>query len=819
MQLDHSEALIGQTVSHYKVSERIGRGGMGVVYRAQDLSLGRHVALKFLPPEVAGDSLAVGRLRREARAAAAPNHPNICAIYEIGTHQGQPFIAMELVKGKTLDEAIGVASSGSESFGSDLPPDVAMVVRDFRTNEHRSPSSRPLPLEQVLDLAIQLADALDTAHREGVIHRDIKPSNVILTSRGQAKILDFGLAKQVTAVPGLDETRMDLSQEGSVSGTIIYMSPEQALGQKLDGRTDIFSLGAVLYEISTGRRAFGGDTPAAVFDAVLNKDPVAPSRINSEVPQEVDRIIGKTLSKDKDQRYLRARDLLDDLERFRSSGPVARELAPSVSAPAFPAWPVALSSMASVSRVPSERSIAVLPFVNMSSDKESEYLGDGLAEELINALTRVDGLRVASRTSAFQFRNRANDVESIGDALNVATLLEGSVRRSGKRVRINAQLINVSDGYHLWSERYDREMDDIFELQDDITRQIVDKLKIQLAGGAGNVGSRRPTADVEAYNLYLKGRYHLTQRSEQNLVSAIECFEASVEQDPEYSLPHSGLAEAYILLNIDCPQLFCERNAADMVARAVGAANQAIRLDDSSAEAHVALALVCYRLDWNWEEADRQFRIALDLDGNLAHAHHQYAMFLSSMNRLSEAVVEIRRAQDLDPVSPLISTAVTRVLQFAGRLDEAIEQAKHTLELNHEFSPAYFDLGLAYLEAESYPEALAAFKRLGELSGDPKRELMGQIWIHARKNEREEAVRSLKKLSRLAGERDLPTVPQAVVYADLGDLDTAFKLLNDGFENRDSNLVYLLCEAGFKPLHGDSRFDDLVRRMDLQRYR
>ena len=793
---------------------------MGVVYRAQDLSLGRHVALKFLPPEIARDPVAVERFKREARAAAALNHPNICAIYEIGTHEGTPFIVMELVIGETLEEAIGVRSPPSDSVVSDLPPEVTKVVTQFRTNEKSRASTKPLPMPSVLDLAMQLADALETAHSEGVIHRDIKPSNIVVTHRRRAKILDFGLAKQSSPSVGVDETQLDLSMAGAVSGTIVYMSPEQALGHKLDGRTDIFSLGTVLYEISTGNRAFGGDTPAGVFDAVLNRDPEPPSRINPEVPPEFDRIIGKMLDKDRDQRYPNARELFDDLEGFRNTGGIPRTPGKKTSRTYFPAWPVAMSSMgAAPVRAPSEQSIAVLPFVNMSSDKENEYLGDGLAEELINAMTRVDGLRVVSRISSFQFREPEHDVGAIGQALKVNTLLEGSVRRSGKRVRINAQLINVGDGYHLWSEQYDREMEDIFDLQDDITRQIVGKLKIQFAGGDPTVKPKRPTLNVEAYNLYLKGRYHLTQRTERNFVSALECFEKASSLDPQYSLPHAGLAEAHILLNINCPQLFCDRNPADMVARAVEAANEAIRLDEGSAESHVALALVCYRLDWNWEEADRQFRISLDLDEGLAHAHHQYAMFLASVNRIDDAIGEIRRAQELDPVSPLISTAVGRVFQFAGRIDEAIEQGKRTIELNRDFSGAYFDIALAYLGAGQHSEALASFKRLGELSGDEQRELMGQAWIYARERDDANALAALNKLSQLAGERDLPSVSQALVYVQLGDFDTAFKLLDEGISKRDSNLVYLLCEPGFKPLKSDPRFDDVLRRMNLDVYR
>jgi len=760
--------MIGARVSHYIILERIGAGGMGIVYKAEDTRLSRQVALKFLPQAFTRDPQALERFRREARTASGLNHPHICTVYEMDAHAGQPFIAMEYLQGQTLKQRI---------------------------------AQKPLRNSDILQFAVQIADALEIAHLQGVVHRDIKSTNIFVTERDRVKILDFGLAKLTINPyvadydnPSIDSTIAGdpLTSTGITMGTVGYMSPEQAQGEELDSRTDIFSLGVVLYEMATGTMPFAGRTGAAILSSMLTKDPDHPSQKNPILPPGLEVIIERALEKDRRYRYQTVKQILEDLTALTEN------LSPKVRSSAF-------------GRPAGERSIAVMPFSNTTPDKDFEYFTDGLADDLINALTKIDGLRVVSRTSAFRLRQKMDDIREIGRQLNVRVILEGSVRRSGDKLRISAQLVNVADGYELWSERYDVEFKDVFSVQDEISRSIAESLKVKLALRHDKRLIEAHTNDMEAYNLYLKGRFYWNKRTPAGLQKAMEHFQQAITRDPNYAQAYSGLADCYLSLPFHSPV-----SPKRIWPLAKSAAARAVELDDTLAAAHASLAHACSN-EWNWNEAEREFRRAFELNPGYAVAHQWFATnYLSPMGRLDEAVAELRRAAELDPLSLIINTSIGGTLHFQRKYDEAIEQFHKTLDMQPDFPFAHWNLGRSLVQCRRFDEAEDAFQKALRLSGGLPLFIGSLAHLFIRTGRSDEADSLIEAYNAPGGKGPLPTMVMAALEVARNNHDAAFEWMDKAYEERSGWLAFINCEPSLEPLRQDPRFAALVQKLGLE---
>jgi len=812
----------GTIINQYKIISAIGKGGMGEVFLAQDTKLDRKVALKILPSEFAEDKDRMTRFVREAKSASALNHPNIITIYEIGESEGVHFIATEFIDGKTLN--------------------------DYK-------KANALDYKSALEIAIQIASALDEAHHAGIVHRDIKPDNVMIRSNGLAKILDFGIAKLSESPKSVGEEDATEIQQPSTSpgmiiGTANYMSPEQAKGKEVDARTDIFSFGVLFYEMMAGELPFVGETAMEMIGAILHKEA---KPLLADIPTEITKIIGKCLRKDRDERYQTIKDVYNDLKDVKRdlefqdnlersiipnqeanktqilkaatldevSQTTTNQTVASNPAKKYLAIGLAVLVISAIGFfgnkyfIPNKQieSIAVMPFVNESGNADVEYLSDGMTETLIKSLSNLPNLNVKPRSSVFRYKGKDTDLQTIARELNVQAILNGRVVERGEQLTLSLELVDVSQDKVIWSEQYNRKQTDIVTLQSEIAREVSSKLKLKLSGADEAKVTKTSTANPEAYQLYLKGRYQWNKRTSESLKQAVEYFNQAIEKDPNYALAYSGLAESY--------SLFSNYSVApplEAMPKAKAAALRAIELDDSFAETRVALGIYYSNFAWNQPAAEKEFRRAIELNPNYAPAHQQFGIeCLTFMGRFDEAVAEGKRAEELDPLSPIIGADLGQILSRARRFDEAIAQLDKVIRLDQNFWVAYWYLGQAYHAKGQYAEAVAAYRKGRALSDDNP--LVKALLIRSltKTGERDEAVKLLGELQAESKSRFISNSLFALAYGGLGEKDKAFAYLEKDIADRGSRPPQIAVSPVWDDLRDDPRFADLVRRIEASK--
>jgi len=820
----------GTHLGRYEIRSKLGAGGMGEVYLARDTKLDRNVALKVLPADLATRRDRMRRFEQEAKAASALNHPNIITIYEIEQIESVNFIATELIEGETLRQRL---------------------------------RSAPIKLGQVLDVAIQTASALSAAHAAGIVHRDIKPENIMVRRDGIVKVLDFGLAKLTERLPpdSVDTeapTRAVVNTEpGVILGTAIYMSPEQARGQQVDARTDIFSLGVVLYEMVAGRLPFEGSTSSEVVASMLNeKEPQPLARYSREAPVELERIVSKALRKEREQRYQTTKDLLLDLQNLKQQldfearlersippetrdGQTVSKAQATVSGGASPTVSITESLTSKIkhhrrslvialgtlivavsgltylfysarSAGPID-SIAVLPLINASNDPNSEYLSDGITESIISNLSQLPQLKVMARSTVFHFKGKEIDPRDVGRQLGVRAVVAGRLLQQGDHLIVRTELVNVADGTQLWGAEYDRKLSDVLGLQQDISREISENLRLKLTGAEKKRLTGRDPTNAEAYQFYLRGRYFWNKRTADGITKAIDQFQQAIDRDPNFALGYVGLVDCYGLL-----EEYAGVPTSETLPKARAAADRALKIDDSLSEVHTSSAFVFQQM-WRWSETEEEFKRAISLNPNYPTAHHWFSIYFRAKGQLDDSLREINRAQALDPLSPVIGQNIAEIYLLKNDLNSAISQCQRIIDLDPSFPGAHDELGFAYLKQKRPEEAIAEFQKTVELSGRASRYLGDLGYCYAVTGRRAEAQAILKELDVKYARREAVGQYLADVYAGLGEKDQAFAWLEKDFERRSGiRLPFIKWWFTFDDLRGDPRYADLVRRMGLK---
>jgi serine/threonine protein kinase/Tfp pilus assembly protein PilF len=785
------ELTTGTTFAgRYQIIEELGKGGMGRVYKALDTDLKEKVALKLINPEISADKKTIERFQNELKFARKISHRNVCRMYDLNKEEGSYYITMEYVSGEDLKSMIGMM--GQLSAG------------------------------KAISVAKQVCEGLAEAHRLGVVHRDLKPQNIMIDREGNARIMDFGIARSIKG--------RGITGSGVMIGTPEYMSPEQAEVKEVDQRSDIYSLGVILYEMVTGRVPFEGETPLGIAMKHKSEMPKDPREINTRIPEDISRLILRCMEKDKENRYQSAGEVRSELENIEKGIPTTDRVIPKrkpitskeitvtfglkkllIPALIFIAFIIGVMfiwhpwSKKVIPPLPSsgKTSVAVLPFEDLSPQKDQGYLCDGIAEELINRLNMIENLWVPARTSSFSFKGKGLDIQEIGNKLAVDNVLEGSLRKSGIKLRITVRLVNVADNKSIWYESYNRDEGDIFNLQDEISLAIIENLKIKLMGEEKAKLVKRHTQNPEAYNLYMMGRHFLEIRGREDLNKALEYFEQAIEEDSMYALAYAYLGYTYTTIG-DWAYL------APKVAfpNAKKAATKALELDDSLAEAHNALAIVMYIFDWDWRNAEREFKRAIELNPNDATVRQEYAEYLMKLSRFDEAIQEIRRAQELDPLSLIKHAIEGYILDGAGKHDKAIEKLKRVLDMDPEFGPAMVYLGRTYLQKEKYEEAMALFQKMNRPFGIAEAYVkMGNL---------QEAQQILEEIIKESTENYISPVNIASLYFVIGDNEQGFKWLERGYEEHDTYIVRLRFLPQFDSVRSDPRFKALLKKVGLE---